>query len=215
MDYQYVYKLIIVGDTGVGKSCLVSKYCTKKFNALHEMTVGVDFGSTVVEIMKDKIPIRIKIQLWDTAGQEAFRSITRSYYKSSSGVILCYDITRMDSFEHITQWLEDIRSICHQNTPIILLGTKCDLESKRVVSTEMVQQFAEQHNLLFHEISSKTNINVTESFTDLLLTIYDAHMSGTELEGITETNNYKYPVTLKTIINEKSEQQLSKSCCKN
>src|SRR5438552_4082923 len=112
--YNFLFKYIIVGDSGVGKSCLMSRFVNDKFIISHDMTIGVEFGSRVIDIEGKKI----KIQLWDTAGQESFKSITLSYYRGSTGIILCYDTTDSQSFKNIIKWLKEIESKCNHK-PLI------------------------------------------------------------------------------------------------
>mmetsp|Transcript_22028 Transcript_22028/g.32748 ORF Transcript_22028/g.32748 Transcript_22028/m.32748 type:complete len:207 (+) Transcript_22028:887-1507(+) len=169
LPYKYLFKYIIVGDTGVGKSCLLLQFTDKRFQPVHDLTIGVEFGSRTISIDENQI----KLQIWDTAGQEKFRSITRSYYRGASGALLVYDITRRDTFEHLTSWLDDCKQFSNENIVIMLIGNKCDLESQRVVSTEEGQQFAAEHNLTFLETSAKTAENVEKAFLSSARTIYE------------------------------------------
>jgi Ras-related protein Rab-2A len=160
-DYDYIFKLILLGDSGVGKSCMLYRYINDKFLAQHDVTIGVEFGTKLVSIEDTKI----KLQLWDSGGQEAYRSITRSYYRDAAGIVLCYDITNYKSFDDIVGWLSDINELCN-NPSIILVGTKTDLESRRVVSFEDGKRIANKYKLNFMEISSKTDES-SPAFTKL------------------------------------------------
>merc|ERR1712060_632901 len=144
-DYNYLFKYIIVGDAGIGKSCLLLQFTDKRFRAEHDMTIGVEFGHRLAELDGQKI----KLQIWDTAGQEAFRSITRAYYRGAAGALLVYDITRRDTFQHLSRWLEEARQNGNQNMTIMLIGNKCDLEHKREVTPEEGAKFAQENGLLF------------------------------------------------------------------
>ena len=124
------------------------------------MTIGVEFGAKTIQINGKTI----KIQIWDTAGQEAFQSITRTYYKGAIGALLVYDITRRDTFTHVTKWLDDVRTNSSKNVTVILIGNKKDLEDKRQVSYEEGEAFAKENGLMFLETSAKTAYNVVESF---------------------------------------------------
>merc|ERR1719158_1333825 len=155
MSYAYLFKYIII-DTGVGKSCLLLQFTDKRFRTEHDLTIGVEFGARLITI-DDK---QIKLQIWDTAGQESFRSITRSYYRDAAGVLLVYDISRRESFNHLNRWLEEARQNGNPNMTIMLIGNKSDLEHRRQVSTEEGKQFAEENGLIFIETSAKTAANV-------------------------------------------------------
>jgi len=160
-EYNYLFKYIIVGDAGVGKSCLLLQFTDKRFRPEHDMTIGVEFGHRLVEIDEQKV----KLQIWDTAGQEAFRSITRAYYRGATGALLVYDITRRTSFDHLAQWLADARQNAQPHMVIMLVGNKCDLE-RREVAYEEGQWFAQQHGLFFLETSAKNGDNVDTAFID-------------------------------------------------
>ncbi|XP_024084932.1 ras-related protein Rab-2-like [Cimex lectularius] len=169
MPYTYLFKYIIIGDTGVGKSCLLLQFTDKRFQPVHDLTIGVEFGARMV-LIKGK---QIKLQIWDTAGQEAFRSITRSYYRGAAGALLVYDITRRETFNHLTTWLEDAREHCSINMVIILIGNKSDLRSRREVAFNEGKTFANDHGLIFMETSAKTAANVEEAFIYTAKEIYE------------------------------------------
>ncbi len=144
----------------VGKSCILLQFTDNKFRNQHELTIGVEFGAKTIEI-NGKL---IKIQIWDTAGQEAFQAITRTYYKGAIGALLVYDITRKDTFIHVTKWLEEVRNNSSKTITVILIGNKKDLEDKRQVTYEEGEAFAKENGLMFLETSAKTAYNVIESF---------------------------------------------------
>lgn len=173
-NYSYLFKYIIIGDTGVGKSCLLLQFTDHRFVPQHDLTIGVEFGARFVMVDGKQM----KLQIWDTAGQESFRSITRSYYRGAAGALLVYDITRRETFNHLTTWLEDARQHSNQNTTIMLIGNKCDLEAKRAVSREEGEAFASEHGLFFAETSAKTAANVEEAFVDTARNIYDKIQTG-------------------------------------
>ena len=155
-----MFRYIIVGDMAVGKSCLLLQFTDHKFRHQHELTIGVEFGAKTIELNGKSI----KIQIWDTAGQEAFQAITRTYYKGAVGALLVYDITRRETFNHVTKWLDDVRTNSTKNVTVILIGNKKDLEDKRQVSYEEGEAFAKENGLMFLETSAKTAYNVVESF---------------------------------------------------
>merc|ERR1712184_115762 len=169
MSYAYLFKYIIIGDTGVGKSCLLLQFTDKRFRQQHDLTIGVEFGARTIQINEKNI----KLQIWDTAGQESFKSITRSYYRGAAGALLVYDITRRDTFTHLTRWLEEVKQNGNPDMSIMLIGNKSDLDARRQVSTEEGERFAREHGLIFMETSAKTAYNVEESFLQTSTMIYD------------------------------------------
>jgi len=186
MSYSYLFKNIIIGDTAVGKSCLLLQFTDNRFQPVHDLTIGVEFGARTITI-DDK---QIKLQIWDTAGQESFRSITRSYYRGAAGALLVYDITRRDSFNHLASWLEDARKHANENMAIVLVGNKSDLERRRAVPFEEGEQFAREHSLLFIETSAKTAQNVEEAFVLVARQVYERVKRG-ELDISSETSGIK------------------------
>lgn len=180
MAYAYLFKYIIIGDTGVGKSCLLLQFTDKRFQPVHDLTIGVEFGARMITIDGKQI----KLQIWDTAGQESFRSITRSYYRGAAGALLVYDITQRHTFNHLTSWLEDARQHSNSNMVIMLIGNKCDLYARREVQKEEGEAFAREHGLIFMETSAKTAANVEEAFINTAREIY-----GKIQEGVFDPTN--------------------------
>jgi len=164
-----LFKYIIIGDTGVGKSCLLLQFTDKRFRQQHDLTIGVEFGARTIQIDNKNI----KLQIWDTAGQESFKSITRSYYRGAAGALLVYDITRRDTFTHLTRWLEEVRQNGNPDTTIMLIGNKSDQDSRRQVTTEEGERFARENGLIFIETSAKTAANVEEAFINTTTVIYN------------------------------------------
>lgn len=176
MSYAYLFKYIIIGDTGVGKSCLLMQFMDKRFKKIHDLTIGVEFGARMINIDNKQV----KLQIWDTAGQESFRSITRSYYRGAAGALLVYDITRRETFNHLSRWLEEARQNSSSNMTIMLVGNKSDLEEKnmRAVSYKEGEAFAEEHGLIFMETSAKTAAFVEAAFIKTAEKIYENILSG-------------------------------------
>jgi len=158
-------KIGLVGESGVGKSCLLVRWVDNEFfEEPDKYTIGVDYKFKTVTV-KDKT---VKLQIYDTAGQERFRTVTASFYRGAHGILLVYDITDKDSFgARVEEWLREIRNYTPDNTPIVFVGNKCDLVDKRVVDTSAAKAFAEKNKLIFLETSAKTNINVNEAFMTL------------------------------------------------
>jgi len=174
--YEYIFKYIIIGDMGVGKSCILHKFIENKFVPDTPHTIGVEFGTRIIEVNAKKV----KLQIWDTAGQERFRAVTRSYYRGAAGALLVYDITRRATFNHLTSWLTDARYFTNPNTVIMLIGNKRDL-SQREVTYEEAEAFAKENGLIFLESSAKTGENVEEAFLKTSSLIYNLLDSGSEL----------------------------------
>lgn len=166
--YNYLFKYIIIGDPSVGKSNLLMKFAHNKFTDEYQATIGVEFGAKNIEI-NDQI---FRIQIWDTAGQENFRSITRAYYKNSVCAMVVYDVTCRQSFENIQNWIEDVRNQSPKTVLIILLGNKIDLDDDRKVSYDEGNEFATKNGLIFMETSAKTGAGVEEIFKTSAKEIY-------------------------------------------
>ena len=166
-DYDYLFKILIVGDSGVGKSCLLCKFADGDFSDAYISTIGVDFRMRIVGV-RDKT---CKLQVWDTAGQERFRTITSSYYRGAHGIIVAYDITDRESFLNVKQWLHEIDRYASEDVCKLLIGTKCDLESKRCVSQQEGREFADSLGCRFVETSAKRDTDVDECFMDMSTTI--------------------------------------------
>ena len=156
INFNYLFKYIIIGDAAVGKSNLLLRYAHGQFKDEYQLTIGVEFGAKNISI-NDKI---YRIQIWDTAGQENFRSITRAYYKNSVCALVVYDITNRDSFNNISNWVEDCKNQSPKTIFMVLVGNKNDLNDKRVISVDEGRELAEKYNMIFFETSAKTGENV-------------------------------------------------------
>lgn len=177
--FDYQFRLILIGDSTVGKSSLLKYFTDGKFAEISDPTVGVDFFARLIEV---KDGTRIKLQLWDTAGQERFRSITKSYYRNSVGALLVYDICNRTSFEHIPIWMMEARRHIEPHRPFFaLVGCKLDLVNsgiQREVSKEEAKMFADQNGLYFVETSSKNGMNVEEAFKSVTQEVYNRIQTG-------------------------------------
>jgi len=159
-EYDYVFKLVLIGDSGVGKSCLLLRFADDTYTESHISTIGVDFKIRTIQLDGKTI----KLQIWDTAGQERFRTITSSYYRGAHGIIVVYDTTDSETFEHVKTWLHEIDRYASENVNKLLVGNKCDLTTKRQVDEEPAKEFANGLNIPFLETSAKNATNVEDAF---------------------------------------------------
>lgn len=161
--YDYLFKLLLIGDSGVGKTCLLFRFAEDSFNNSFISTIGIDFKIRTIELDGKKI----KLQIWDTAGQERFRTITTAYYRGAMGILLVYDITNEKSFDNIKNWIRNIEEHASSDVERMVLGNKCDMVDRRQVSRERGEQLAIEYGIKFMETSAKANINVEEAFFTL------------------------------------------------
>ena len=162
-DVDFIFKVLIIGDSSVGKSNILLRFSDNIFHETFLPTIGVDFKIKNVNV-NDK---NIKLNIWDTAGQERFKTITSAYYKGSHGVILVYDITEREGFNNITNWITESKKFAGNNVVRILVGNKCDLNESRKVTYKEGADFAQREDMQFFEASAKAKINIDEIFTEL------------------------------------------------
>jgi Ras-related protein Rab-2A len=187
MPYQYLFKFIIIGNTGTGKSSLLTQFTDKRFSPIHDLTIGVEFGAKILNIKgPDEKKYDIKLQIWDTAGQESFKSITRSYYRDAAGVMLVFDISKRDTFEHLTRWMEDIAKFSGKDANIILIGNKTDLEHRRRVSTEEANKFANKYGIKYIETCAKDYDRTYDSFKTLAEEVLNKYLTQNKIKGVKE-----------------------------
>ena len=195
-DYDYLFKVLLLGDSDVGKSSLILRYTEETFNSKLVNSIGVDFKMKKKEI-DGKV---IKVQIWDTAGHERFRSITYSYYRGANAIIIVFDLSDQKSFISITEWLKQIEKHAKENVFKFLVGNKMDLVDERKVSFEEAKQYADEHDLPYIETSAKEGININELFDNSIKSF------------LTNTKNFWGEKNIK--LNSQSSNSIEKnSCC--
>lgn len=183
--YDYLFKLLLIGDTGVGKTCVLFRFSDDAFNATFISTIGIDFKIRTIELDGKKI----KLQIWDTAGQERFRTITTAYYRGAMGILLVYDVTNEKTFDNIKTWIRNIETHASEDVEKMIIGNKCDNHEKRTISKAAGEALAAEYKVEFLETSAKANINVEEAFVKIARAIKSKMDNRTT--GVTNNNNQK------------------------
>jgi Ras-related protein Rab-1A len=211
-EYDYLFKLLLIGNSAVGKSSLLLRFSDNIFNESFLPTIGVDFKIRTLDL-NSKIA---KLQIWDTAGQERFKNITSSYYKGAHGVILVYDITDRSSFKDVENWLQEVQKHANENIVKLLVGNKCDLESQRQVTTDEGKDLAQSLGIKFVETSAKSSTNVEKAFQTLALEI-KARVQKTDDKTPTGTTKPNATNTGAARLQQGKQPQQSSSggCCGN
>ncbi|KAI9989859.1 hypothetical protein PInf_020146 [Phytophthora infestans] len=189
-DYDHLFKLVLIGDSGVGKSCLLLRFADDAFTESYITTIGVDFRFRTVKIDNKTV----KLQIWDTAGQERFRTITSAYYRGADGIIMVYDVTSQESFDHVNDWLNEVNRYASEGTCKLLVGNKSDISDNKAVSYETAKAFADSLSIPFLETSAKNAQNVEEAFLTMaseLITIREMVGESSRPTGTKLTENTK------------------------
>ena len=202
-SYDLLFKLILIGDSSVGKSNILLKYLKNEFDQNSRATVGVEFGTKNIMI-NDK---KIKIQIWDTAGQERYRSITSAYYKGAKGALIVYDITRQNTFENIDKWISDLKLNGDKNICIVILGNKSDLNNQREVDKDLGMKKAAMYKTAFMETSALNGENITKAFDEIIEQIYQLNKNAFE-------ENIKKDIDKGVNLND-NKDNTKKKCCVN
>ena len=205
-NYEQLFKIIIVGDSGVGKSNILGRYIKHEFKIDTKSTVGVEFASKKLQINGTNI----KLQIWDTAGQERYRSITSAYYRGSKGCFIVYDISSLQSFENIERWYEEITKTGEKNISVIIVGNKCDLENERKVTTEMGENKAKDLNCPFFETSALNNIHIDDVFQIISENIYNKFK---DEKNVDDDDDYDIVPKEEKNITINTEEKKEKKCC--
>jgi len=205
-EYDYLFKVVLIGDSGVGKSNLLSRFTRNEFNLESKSTIGVEFATRSI-VVDGK---RLKAQIWDTAGQERYRAITSAYYRGAVGALIVYDIAKHLTFENVDRWLKELRDHADANTVIMLVGNKSDLRHLRSVTSDEAKLFAERNSIAFIETSALDSTNVETAFCTILTDIYKV-ISQKEIDfSDAEASPHKVivPSTLEDINKDRKS-----SCC--
>jgi small GTP-binding protein len=211
-EYDYLFKVVLIGDSGVGKSNLLSRFTRNEFNLESKSTIGVEFATRSIQVDGKTI----KAQIWDTAGQERYRAITSAYYRGAVGALLVYDIAKHLTYENVERWLKELRDHADQNIVIMLVGNKSDLRHLRAVPTDEARAFAEKNNLSFIETSALDSTNVEAAFQQILTEIYrivSQKQISNDRDG--DINPPSQGITLPPIGNDDSARSTKKPCCQS
>ena len=209
-QYDFLFKIVLIGDSSVGKTNIFTKYLNDEFDPDSKATVGVEFGTKNFKI-DNKI---IKVQIWDTAGQERYRSITNAYYKGAKGCLLIYDITNKLSFDNLDKWLSELKNNAEESLSVILVGNKSDLELDRAVTIEEGTKMAEFHKMAFLETSALNGNNIEKAFNELISEVFKSHFS--LVDNKSNINLKHKAINLENIEKkeeEKEEPIPKKGCC--
>lgn len=203
-NYDFIFKYVLIGDSSVGKTNIMSKYLKGEFHHDSKATVGVEFGGKKMEIDG----LNIKVQIWDTAGQERYKAITNAYYKGAKGAFIVYDITRKDTFDSVEKWIADLNASADKKISIVLIGNKSDLEDSREVTNEQGEAKAKAFGAAFLETSALTGQNLDKAFDLMTKEVVNKHKDELEKEdyefGMIESGKE---------INLSTKPEEKKSCC--
>mmetsp|Transcript_6216 Transcript_6216/g.5338 ORF Transcript_6216/g.5338 Transcript_6216/m.5338 type:complete len:220 (+) Transcript_6216:23-682(+) len=210
-EYEYLFKLLLIGNSGVGKSCILMRYADNSFTENFFNTIGVDFKIKTIAL-NDQV---IKMQIWDTAGQDRFRTLTSTYYRGAHGIIIVYDVTNRDSFDNVRQWLQEIDNFASESVNKLLIGNKCDLEEQRVVTHEEGIELSKKFDMPFLEVSAKNSTHVDTTFNTIASEIQTRFVEEKKKKGTKEPFAFGSTPTTLTLNSKKEvkESRVKKSKC--
>jgi len=200
-DYDYLFKIVLIGDSGVGKSNILSRFTRNEFSVESKSTIGVEFATRSIEIEKKVV----KAQIWDTAGQERYRAITSAYYRGAVGALLVYDVTKKETFADVEKWLAELRDHADSKIVIMLTGNKCDLQHLRSVTTQDAEIYAAKEDLLFLETSALNSVNIDAAFQKVLSVIHERSQTLEPMQNKQASENL--------VEIEKSKAVAREKCC--
>ena len=205
--FDTLYKIILIGDSNVGKTNIISRYCNNSFNYNSRYTIGIDFSTKLIQI-EDKI---VKIQIWDTAGQEKYRAIMPSYYRNCSGILIIFDITNEQSFDNVSKWYDEVLKNCgtDKDYKTMLIGNKSDLNDKRIISYSTARTFANKNRMLYIETSALNSVNINDAIMKFIHHIYINTLSPS-LNNINDINSEENILVNDNIISDEID---SKCAC--
>ena len=214
-SYQFIFKIILIGDANIGKTSLINRYVTNLFNEKYLCTIGVDFMMKSI-IYDNQL---IKLQIWDTAGMEKYKQITTSYYRGAQAAIVCFDLTSKSSFESVTKWIDDFSQFYNPifHKTIILVGNKADLIEQREVTDVDIENFRKINNYVYYEASAKTGENVETLFMELAKKLYSSYKSNVDTQFKNALQIRKSVLNgvdkFQSLIDKKESNKNKKSCC--
>jgi len=204
--YDYMFKVLLLGDAGVGKTSLMWRFSDDVFNHTYISTIGIDFKLRTIDVQGQKV----RLQVWDTAGQERFHAISVSYYRTAAGIMLVYDITRRCSFENIAKWLRKIDEHAKEDVIKLLIGNKCDMEQPRAVMREEGEKLADEYDMPFFETSAKENESIKEAFECIVEEIMERFVPGW---GIREKDKPAEDAVVEIKKKSRFAKNKDKKCC--
>lgn len=211
MNYNYLFKIVVVGDHNCGKSCILLRFAENAFRSDHISTLGVDFKLKTIKLGRDKI----RLELWDTAGMERYRTIYNSYYHSAHGVVCVYDMTSEKSFDNLENyWLKEIKQHAPQNAVLMLIGNKADLETERKVDFSRAEKLATRLGVSLYEVSAKTGINCEDAFHTLAAAMREEiTASNIHSDDCSELERYGSAFHVDGVEGRKRKPSSRSSCC--
>ncbi|KAL6122560.1 hypothetical protein NUSPORA_00326 [Nucleospora cyclopteri] len=206
-NFDYLFKIVLVGDTNVGKTNILARLTTNKFLGDSKPTIGVEFGTKLFKFGEDTI----KAQIWDTAGQERYHAIISAYYRGACGAFLVYDVTNKDSFKNANgMWLINLKNSCNSDIPIMLLGNKADLKSERQVKTEIARDSALSNNMGFYETSAQSGLNIDKAFDKFIQEIYQKEKKNFNFKNKRKARREDLKGDELKLVSQKNQKR---SCC--
>ena len=208
-EYDIIFKVVLIGDSGVGKTNILSRYVRDEFSIETKSTVGVEFGSKIVKSNS----INIKVQIWDTAGQERYKSITNAYYKGAKGAFVVYDISKKETFDNINKWIEELKNNGDSDVCILLIGNKCDLEDERQVTQDDALKKAEQFDIAFLETSALQAVNIEKAFNNMIEQISKKINIGNDDEKNNKIQENGITLNANEHLDKGNNAKKKKKCC--